>query len=210
MTRMGKTERLMVRALVAYWKRRDPYVLAERGFSMNPSDNLQRTMNLIMPLADASALGKARLVQTLAAAVHEVTAGLDNTEIVHNGRFVIVDRCLCMFSVYDGDFSNYIRDFIYNIGAAFDGILSFVKDPPPLPVEDNPDAFIDWVKAHDAPQLPYQDIASINPAYDPDLTKIARRLVLLLDTHPDAQLFSYFAYPGVSGAQIRHALQLGW
>jgi hypothetical protein len=203
-------ERLMSRALVAYWRKRDPYVPIERTFSMNPSDNVQVTMNLIMPLADPSPIGKARLVQTLASAVHEVIAGLNNTQIVHNGRFVIVGDNLCMFSVYDGDFSNYIRDFVYNIGGAFDGLLSFVADPPPLPVEDHPDAFVEWVKTHDAPQLPYQNIAALNPPSDPDLLKIPRRLVMAMDACPNAQLFSYHAYPGFSDAQIRHALQLGW
>lgn len=210
MKTIGKLERLLIHALVLYWKRREPYVPVERGFSMNPSDNIQCTMNLIMPLADSSPLVKAQLVQRLASAVHEVTAGLNNTQIVHNGRFVLVDNSLCMFSVYDGDFSNYIRDFVYNIGAAFDGILSFVKDPPQLPVEEHPDEFIEWVKAHDAPQLPFQNIAELNPASDPDLSKIPRRLVVLLDSCPNAQLYSYGAYPGRSCAQIRRDLQLGW
>ena len=110
-------------------------------------------MNLVMPLADNSPLGQARLIQTLGGAVEEVIAGLDNTQLVHFGRFTIVDGNLCMFSIYDGDFSNYIRDFIYNVGAAFDGLLSLVKDPPPLPVEEHPDEFIDWVMERDALQV---------------------------------------------------------
>jgi len=207
---MGMVERMLTGALLKYWAKREPAPRLQAVYSMNPSDNIQRTMNLIMPLADPSPLGKAQLVQTLAAAVHEVTAGLNNTQIVHNGRFTIVGDHLVMFSVYDGDFSDYIRDFIYNIGAAFDGIMKFVVDPPRTPVEDFPDEFVEWVRTHDAPQLPYQDIASLNPASDPDLTKLGRRLAVLLDAYPHAQLFSYLAYPGATAAQTRAALEQGW
>jgi hypothetical protein len=210
MPRTGVVERMLVRVLIRYWRRRDPLPPRELTFSPNPSDNVQMTMNLIMPLADSSALGKARLVQALAGAVPEVIAGLNNTQIVHNGRFVLVDDNLLMFSVYDGDFGNYIRDFILNIGEAFDVILSFVSDPPPLPVEEHPDEFIEWVRVHDAPQLAYWDIASLNPPDDRDLAKLPRRLVLGLDRDPNAQLFSYVAYPGVSAAKVREALGMGW
>ena len=207
---MRTIERFLTSALLAYWKRHEEPIPSERPFSMNPSDNIQVTMNLIMPLADPSPIGKAQLVQGLAAAVHDVTAGLDNTQIVHHGRFVLVGDSLCMFSVYDGDFSSYIHDFIYNIGAAFDAILSFVEDPPPLPVEDFPDDFVEWVRAHDAPQLPFQDLASLNLRTDPDLLKLPRRLALLLQAHPDAQLFAYQAYPGATAAKVRDALEMGW
>lgn len=196
---------LMSRGLISYWKRRDPPVLPVRGFSTNPSDNLQVAMNLVMPLADPSPVGRALLIQTLAGAVTEVIAGLNNTAIVHFARFTIVDGNLCMFSMYDGDFSNYIRDFIYNIGEAFDALLEFIEDPPPLPVEDFPDAFIDWVRRHDSLQLP-ERITDLSD----DVMKLPRRLTLILDDHPNTQLFTYRAYPGYSVAQVRNALELGW
>ena len=211
----GWGERLLIRALIAIWRRRDPQPIPPRRFSMNPSDNVQVPMNLVMPLADNSPIGRARLIQTLATAVPEVIAGLDNTQIVHYGRFDIVDGNLCMFSIYDGDFSNYIRDFIYNVGEAFDGLMGFVKDPPPTPVEKHPDAFIDWVMARDALQLP-ENVTDIGPADDRDIRKLSRRLVLLLDTcrrsdpPKNLQLFVYRAYPGYSAAQIRNAFKIGW
>lgn len=172
---------------------------------MNPSDNVQTAMNLIMPLADPSPIARAQLVGALAPAIEEVFSGLNNTGIVHFGRFTIVDGNLCMFSIFDGDFSNYIRDFIYNIGGAFDALLQFVVDPPPLPVEAHPDAFIDWVVARDALQLPEQ----VTDLSD-DLLKLPRRLALLMDAEPNAQVFVYRAYPGYSAAQIRDGLGIGW
>jgi hypothetical protein len=196
---------LMVRGLIAFWKRRDPPIIPVREFSPNPTDNLQIAMNLVMPLADPSPVGRAQLIQKLAGAVPEVVAGLNNTAVVHFARFTIVDGNLCMFSMYDGDFSNYIRDFIYNIGEAFDALLAFVKDPPLLPVEEFPDAFIEWVRRHDSLQLP-ERITDLSD----DVLKLPRRLTLILDDHPNTQLFTYRAYAGHSVAQIRNALDIGW
>ena len=129
----------------------------------------------------------------------------------------VVDDSLCMFSFYDGDFSNYIRDFIYNVGSAFDGLLSFIKDHPPLPVEQHPDEFIQWVHDHDALQLEYPtSVLQLGPEDDRDIVKMTRRLILLLDecsrTDPpkNVQLFAYRSYPVFTVAQIRHAFKIGW
>jgi hypothetical protein len=217
MATTGMGERLLVRVLTAIWRRKDPPALPGHDYSTNPSDNIQIPMNLVMPLADNSPLGRARLIQTLAGAVQEVIAGLDNTQIVHFARFTIVDANLCMFSFYDGDFSNYIRDFIYNVGSAFDGLLSFIKGHPPLPVEQHPDEFIQWVKDHDALQLEYPtSVLQLGPEDDRDIVKMSRRLLLLLDecsrTDPptNVQLFAYRSYPGFTVAQIRNAFKIGW
>jgi hypothetical protein len=172
---------------------------------MNPSDNLQVPMNLIMPLKDPSAIGRAKLAKALLGSVEQVVAGLNNTEIVHFGRFTIVDGNLVMFSIYDGDFANYIRDFIYNVGTAFDSLLSFVKDPPPLPVESDPDAFIEWVRRHDALQMP-ENVTDLSD----DVLRLPRDLAITLDENDNVQLFVYRAYPSFSAAQIRDALDLGW
>lgn len=214
-TDMG--ERLLVRMLTAIWRRKDPPVVHPHAYSTNPSDNVQVPMNLVMPLADNSPLGHARLIQTAGGAIQELIAGLDNTQLVHFGRFTIVDGNLCMFSFYDGDFSNYIRDFIYNIGAVFDGIMAHVKNPPPVPVAEHPDEFIQWVMERDALQISFpESILQLGPEDDRDPLKVTRRLVLLLDEcrrgNPprNVQLFAYRSYPGYSVAQIRDTLKIGW
>ena len=45
----------------------------------------------------------------IAANKDEIYTGLDDVVTVHFARFVIVGANICMFSVYDGDFANYIR-----------------------------------------------------------------------------------------------------
>jgi hypothetical protein len=200
---LGK--RLLTPFVLAYWKRREPPEPRTHGFSMNPSDNVQVAMNLIMPLKDTSAVGRAYMAQAMASVRDEVIAGLNNTGIVHFARFTIVDGNLCMFSMYDGDFSNYIRDFIYNMGSAFDALLVFIKDPPILPVEQHPEEFIDWIAHHNSLQLPDDPTVLTD-----EITRLSRRLAILLDANTNTQLFAYRAYPGFSVAQIRNELEIGW
>lgn len=204
MARKGLAQRFMERCLIWYWRRKDSPDWSP-GFSMNPSDNLQRALNLVMPLTDKSAVGRARLGQALAPAMQEVFAGLNNTGLVHFGRLTVVDGTINLFTIYDGDLSNYVRDFIYNVGGAFNIILSFVENPPTLPVEENPEEFIEWVRAHDALQLPENAMELSD-----EVLKLPRRLALIMDEHDSVQFFVYRAYPGFSAAQIRHALGIGW
>ena len=84
-------------------------------------------MNLIMPLKDKSAIGRAKAAAAIAQNVDEIFAGLDNVGTVHFARFLLIGDYICMISVYDGDFSNYIRDFIATIGSVFDEIVKLVE-----------------------------------------------------------------------------------
>ena len=69
--------------------------------------------------------------------------------------FILLGDSICMISVYDGDFSNYIRDFIATIGSVFDAVMSEVEGGEALiPTQDNIEEFIDWVHAHDLFQAP--------------------------------------------------------
>ena len=147
-------KRLLDRAVIAYWRRRKPVQVPGRTWSLALGDNVQQTMNLVMPLADDSPIALARLANAMSSMQDVLSAGLDNVGTVHVARFDVIDGHLCMVSVYDGDFATYIRDFIVTIGAVFDVLLDFIADPrPPRPVERNIDEFIDWVDDHDLLQI---------------------------------------------------------
>src|SRR5262249_53102673 len=89
--------------LVPFWAWRQPTKPLPGGprYSVQPGDNVQRMMNLIMPLKDKSPIGRALAAQAVAESKDEIYAGLDNVGTVHFARFVIVDDNICMFSVYD-------------------------------------------------------------------------------------------------------------
>ncbi len=129
---------------------------ATNGVAPSPTDSVQRTMNLVMPLRWPGVAWKGELVQKLSDASEALVVGLNNVGTVHFARFDLVAGNLCMFSVYDGEFSTYIRDFVATVGDVFDTVMSFVKDPPPLPVAHNVHEFVNWVARHDMFQFPDQ------------------------------------------------------
>ena len=213
---------IAAKILVPFWAWQTPVKPLPGGprYSVQPGDNVQRMMNLIMPLKDKSPVGRARAAQAIAANKDEIYAGLDNVGTVHFARFVIVDDNICMFSVYDGDFTNYIRDFIATIGSVFDGVVGLVEGGDKvIASEQNVEKFIDWVHAHDLYQVPDtvtdilrdQEAAGGDTSGTNDLLELPREIILQLHVNPNVSLGSgYRAYPGYSVAQVRERFGIGW
>ena len=210
------------RILVPIWAWRTPLKPQPGGpqYSVQSGDNVQRMMNLIMPLKDKSAVGRAKAALAIAQNKDEIYAGLDNVGTVHFARFVIVGDNICMFSVYDGDFTNYIRDFIATIGSVFDAVVKLVEGGEDvIPSETNVEKFIDWVHAHDLYQVSdqatdlFRDIEAVNGQTNitKDLRLLPRDLILQLHVNPNVSLGSgYRAYPGYSVAEVRKQFGIGW
>ena len=194
--------------LARYWARRDPAPPNVEVYGTQPSSALQRMMNLVMPLKDDNPATKALAASTLFFATDEIFTGLDNVGTVHNARFLIIGDAICMCSVYDGDFANYIRDFIGTIGSVFDAVTTLVKDPPPAPAARRPEEFIDWAHAHDAFQLPDSIAELADDLKDP--RDLERKMLVILQTYPNVQLGRYLRYPGFSAGQVRERLGIGW
>jgi len=215
---------IAARILVPFWAWKTPVEKLPGGppFSVQPGDNVQRMMNLVMPLKDKSAVGRALAALAIAQNKDEIYAGLDNVGTVHFARFVIVDNNICMLSVYDGDFTNYIRDFIATIGSVFDAVVSLVEGGEDvIPSEQNIEKFIDWVHDHDMYQVPDDATGILRnqeaqrgdtaDTGDDDLLLLPRQLILQLNINTNVSLGSgYRAYPGYSVAQVRKQLGIGW
>ena len=215
---------LSTHVVLPYWVWRDGKKKLPGGprTSPQPSENLQRMMNLIMPLKDPSAIGRAKAAMAIAQSADEIFAGLDNVGTVHFARFVLIGDNICMISVYDGDFSNYIRDFIATIGNVFDDVMDLVVGGEDLkPTTHNIEKFIDWVHDHDLFQVPdfptdlfaIQDAAKGLPPDSPPhrLSTLPREMILQLHANPNVSLGGgYRAYPGVSAAQVRREFGVGW
>ena len=204
--------RRMTPVLIWYWNRhKDPHwTTPTRRYSEAPSDNLQQTMNLIMPLVDDDPMTATQLAMYMRLNVDNLYTGLDVVGTVHFARFDIIGGNLCMVSVYDGDFETYIREFIAAIGDVFDVLMTFVKDPPPTPVGHYPSQFVEWVNARDLFQVPDDPTELIDQDEPPDLDLLGRRLVLLFHENKQMQLGMYRAYAGSSVAQVRRGLGLEW
>ena len=119
-----------------------------------PTPGMQRSMTLVMPLADPSQAGIIALAQTVFGPGRDaLTVALDDSGTVHFARFVIVAGNLVMASAYDGDFGDYIQMFIHRIGDVFNAIMGFVVDPAATPVQQHPGAFVRWVAERDQPSI---------------------------------------------------------
>jgi hypothetical protein len=212
------------RILVPYWAWRTPVKPQSGGPrpSVQPGDNLQCMMNLIMPLKEKSPLGRAKAALAIAQNKDAIYAGLDNVGTVHFARFVIVDNNICMFSVYDGDFTNYIRDFIATIGSVFNAVVELVEGGEAVvPCEHNVEAFIQWVHERDLYQVPdtatdiLRDQEALNgdkaASGNDDLRLLPRQVILQLRANENVSLGSgYRGYAGFSVAQVRRQLGIGW
>lgn len=136
-----------------------------------PNSDPSRVMsplNFVVKLQPGSKAGIEMIGPALAA---KLKKGADTIGTLHEARFVrLDDETLAVFTTYDGDFDTYIYDFTKHLSEVFNFLLANVVDPPPLPVEKNPKAFGDYVRARDLstiayysayPKLSVQDIRAL-------------------------------------------------
>ena len=68
---------------------------------------------------------------------------------IHYSRFTVLsDKTLLFLGDFDGEFGELMADLAKQAGSVFDAIFQHVEDPPPSPVADNSDAFVEWAAAH--------------------------------------------------------------
>lgn len=80
-----------------------------------------------------------------------IDVALDKLAKVHFARFVFLDdnTKLAVITSYDDGFEDYINDFVNMIGDIFNALLAHMADAPPLPVQANRKAFLDYVAKND-------------------------------------------------------------
>jgi hypothetical protein len=122
---------------------------------------VQTPLNLMLNIAKGQNLAILNYVSSASVAIN---AGLNAVGTVHFARFLPepgfasdppTSQILWVLTEYDGTFDQYISDFVNQMGEVFNKLLSYVADPPQLPVEDHVAAFGKWVKEHDAPSNLY-------------------------------------------------------
>ena len=80
-----------------------------------------------------------------------IDVALDKLAKVHFARFVFLDddTRLAIITSYDDAFDDYINDFIDVIGDIFNALLAHMSDAPPIPVQQNRAAFLEYVRTND-------------------------------------------------------------
>jgi hypothetical protein len=68
---------------------------------------------------------------------------------IHYSRFAILsEKTLLFLGDFDGEFTQLMTDIAKHAGPVFDAIFPHVVDPPPTPVADHVDAFVEWTADH--------------------------------------------------------------
>jgi hypothetical protein len=74
---------------------------------------------------------------------------LDSIGTVHSSRFTILDENTLLFlGDFDDSFGELMAALAKAAGPLFDAIFQHVANPPPSPVANNPDAFVEWTSDH--------------------------------------------------------------
>jgi hypothetical protein len=73
----------------------------------------------------------------------------DTIGTIHYSRFTVLsEKTLLFLADFDGEFSQLMADLARLAGPVFDAIFQHVDNPPPTPVADHADAFVEWTAEH--------------------------------------------------------------
>ena len=94
-------------------------------------------------------------IQSLPPTENPIAIALNKIATVHFARFVFLENNtkLAVITTYDGSFEKYINEFVNEIGDVFNQLLSHMAGAPTLPVQENRQEFLAYVKANDLPTL---------------------------------------------------------
>ena len=141
----------------------------------NGPTQVSNALNLTLELKDPREMPV--LLAGLRDARDRTRTALRALRFVHFARFLPVrgNSSLVVVTEFDGPIRNYVLDFAITIGDVFDAMLAFVKDAPPLPIRNHPDAFMAFVEKNNQivirPPDPIVDDEFLFSAY-PGLTTI--------------------------------------
>jgi hypothetical protein len=95
------------------------------------------------------------LAEQLPPLMSELFRANDAIGTVHYSRFTVLsEKTLLFLGDFDGEFGPLMLDLARRAGPVFDVIFRHVSDPPPAPVANSADAFVEWAAEH-----------LLNPAY---------------------------------------------
>ena len=107
----------------------------------------QSHFTLSFPLksaADAKAIA-----EQLPALMPAVFQAADAIGTIHYSRFTVLsEKTLLFLGDFDGEFAQLTAELAKQAGPVFDAIFQHVVDPPPTPVADHADSFVEWAAEH--------------------------------------------------------------
>ena len=68
---------------------------------------------------------------------------------IHYSRFTVLsEKTLLFLGDFDGEFTQLMAELAKHAGPVFDAIFRHVDGPPPTPVANNAEAFVEWAAEH--------------------------------------------------------------
>jgi hypothetical protein len=125
------------------------------GTSTVTTATVQNPLTLVMTLkSEASARevqGLLHKIQSAPPDKNPIWTALNKLKTVHFARFVFLEQNtkLAVITTYDGSFEDYVNEFIDEIGDVFNALLAHMADASPIPIQQNRQAFLDYVKKND-------------------------------------------------------------
>jgi hypothetical protein len=107
----------------------------------------QNHFTLSFPLkSPADAKAAAELLPPLMPGIFQAQ---DTIGTIHYSRFTILsDKTLLFLGDFDGEFSQLMAELAKHTGPVFDAIFQHVVNPPPNPIADHADTFVEWTADH--------------------------------------------------------------
>src|SRR6266516_5302794 len=103
----------------------------------------QNHFTLSFPLK--SPVDAKQLAEQLPPLMPELFRAADAIGTVHYSRFAVLsEKTLLFLGDFDGEFGPLMANLAKQAGPVFDAIFRHVENPPPTPVADNVDAFVEW------------------------------------------------------------------
>jgi hypothetical protein len=107
---------------------------------------VQEYLTLTFPLKspdDAKALA-----DKLPSLASQLSPALEAIGTVHYSRLIVLsDKTLLLLANFDDELEPLFGEFAERLGALFDTIFVHVTDPPPTPVANNVEAFVEWASS---------------------------------------------------------------
>lgn len=127
------------------------------GRSIAINTQVQNALNLWLPLKSRAQFPALQaLLEARRADFHAGVLGLRN---IHFARFLPSSDFsqLMVITSFDGDIESYLMDFVGSMAGLFNDILQYIAGAPPLPVEEHPELFAEFVMQH---HLPAKEISA--------------------------------------------------
>src|SRR5947209_1076256 len=89
-----------------------------------------------------------RLAEQLPSLMPQLFQGNESIGKIHYSRFTLLsEKTLLFLGDFDGEFGTLMAELAKVAGSVFDVIFGHVDNPPPSPVAENIDAFVEWMSA---------------------------------------------------------------